>query len=1361
MTIKDQNNTGKKPKTMFYRGLGRTLLSAFLALAIIPMTVVSIISYRNAHQSLQDDAGKALHSVANLKTQQIDDYFDEILTDLMLQSEMHSNMQFLASLENLADAYKESGLPVRDFTRSFKWTLLVEEKGNDLKAYRRTYGYHDIFLMDAQGNILFTAAGEEDLGTNLFQGKNAGTRFAAACQKALTTGRPAFSDYEVYDPSGVDAVFGFFAAAIVEDDGEKIGLIALQFAIDPIDKIMQAPIGLGKTAETYLVGPDLKMRSNSILSAAKTVLKNPVETAQTRLWKQQIDKNIAIQAMEHTESIYNGPHGQAVLGTHSDIDIEGVSFAVVAEIEQKEAFASADRLRSIMFGLLMVTGLLVVLIAVFISRRIVRPIQTLSAGAQRVAAGDLGHTIEVRSKNEIGEMTNSFNAMVQSLRQTSAENTLQSWYKTGLAQLNEDMRGDKDMDELGRSTITFLAKYLDAKIGAIYLADDHNDLKLVGSYAYKKRKNLSSTFRIGEGLVGQAALEKESILLANVPDDYIAISSGLGETVPRNILVLPFMHNGDVKGVVELGSLREFSDTDLNFLNQVSESIAIAIHSAESRHKVRKLLEQTQIQAKELETQQEELRASNEELEEQREELRSTNEELESQTEELRASNEELEEKTEVLESQKQEIEKRRQQVEQAKQGVEEKARELERASKYKSEFLANMSHELRTPLNSLLILAKILKDNDEGNLTAEQVESADVIYGGGQQLLMLINDILDLSKVEAGKMEIHNENVSFDALAGSITTQFGPLAKEKNLNLEVVIGPDAPSSFMTDGQRLGQILRNLLSNAFKFTAAGSVTLEIGLPDEQTQFSDKSLTTGNTLAFAVKDTGPGIAKDKMQSIFEAFQQADGSTNRRYGGTGLGLSISRAMSDLLGGEIQLHSEEGRGSTFTLLLPLERRREKTEEQAEPKDAPEHPKRRTIQHAKPQVVPSHGTQFIPDDRADIKEGDKTVLIIEDDARFSKVLMNQSRKKGFKCLAAGDGGGGLQLAAEYKPSAIILDLGLPDIDGSIVLDNLKYSLSTRHIPVHVISAQDKNNELLTKGAIGFLTKPVTTTDIDEVFVRIENILNADVRRVLVVEDDTDNRKAILALLESKHVEIKEAATGTEAIQLIKESVFDCVILDLGLPDMTGFDLLDQLDKDDAVQLPPIVVFTGKALTSEELLQLSRYTTKIVVKDANSPERLLDETSLFLHSVESNLPREHRKTLRMFHDPDSLLKDKKVLLVDDDLRNNFAMSRALTRQGIEVVMADNGQMALDKMKENGDIDLVLMDIMMPVMDGYEAMKQIRKQRQYKNLPIIALTAKALVEDRAKCIKAGANDYLAKPVDMDRLESLMQVLLCK
>ena len=745
------------------------------------------------------------------------------------------------------------------------------------------------------------------------------------------------------------------------------------------------------------------------------------------------------------------------------------------------------------------------------------------------------------------------------------------------------------------------------------------------------------------------------------------------------------------------------------------------------------------------------------ELEKREEELKMQQEELKASNEEIEASNEELEEKTKALEEQNMQIQQQAVELEEGKKLIEEQVAAVERASKYKSEFLANMSHELRTPLNSLLILAKMLAQNEEGNLTEEQVEEAHVIHNGGLELLGLINDILDLSKVEAGKLSLLVEEVPLQGIVKRLQQQFAPVAKEKKLELAVQVADDLPEMLTTDVQRVEQILKNLLSNAFKFTQEGSVTLEIRRP-EQPELQRFSVKRDEAIAFSVIDTGIGIEPSKFKDIFEAFQQENGSIDRHYGGTGLGLTIARKFSHMLGGEIQIASKKGEGSRFTLVLPVV-----MGEVVLPVDEPylatpvADDSSRIALKPMPKVW---AAEFIADDRKNIAPKDKVLLIIEDDKHFAGTLMKIARKRGYKCLAAGDGKTGLLLANEEAVHAIILDLSLPDIDGMNVLDQLKHNLKTRHIPVHIISGRDEADNVvpLRKGAIGYLTKPVEAEKIEGALSKLEGLLEAGVKKILVIEDDHKNQIAIQSLLKKKDVEITIVGTGNDGMQKARETPFDCIVLDLQLPDMTGFEWLETMGKRP---LPPVIVYTARELNEEEAKKLSRYTGSIIIKGAKSPERLLDEVTLFLHSVESTLSADQQEIIRMQHNPDKVLLGRTVLLTDDDLRNTFALSKLLKAHGMNMVIADNGQMALEKLKEDPSIELVIMDIMMPIMDGYQAMQAIRAQREFKDLPIITLTARAMPEEQEKCMAAGANDYLTKPVDIERLLTLLRVWLFK
>jgi CheY-like chemotaxis protein/CHASE3 domain sensor protein len=976
-------------------------------------------------------------------------------------------------------------------------------------------------------------------------------------------------------------------------------------------------------------------------------------------------------------------------------------------------------------------------------------------------------------------------AILQKLTELVADNEQQYWLKNQFSRITGMSQGVVNLEKMVDMLICEIAKLVEAGQGVFYVKDNNHkspqfgEFILLGSYAFTERKNISNSFRAGQGLVGQSVVEKKKILLTNVPSDYIHIQSGLGESKPLTLLVLPVLFEEEVIALIELASFQMFTKIQQDLLDQISAALGVIIDSVTSRQRTEQLLQESQVLAEELQSQQEELRTSNEELEEQTVMLKHSEEKLKIQSEELQAINEEMEVKTSHLEMQKDDIEKQNQLIQISKRDIEIKAKELELASKYKSEFLANMSHELRTPLNSLLILSKSLASNPEANLTEDQIESAKVIYSGGLDLLTLINDILDLSKVEAGKLDIQPEEVTLESILHNLHNQFNHVAKDKDFHFIIEKEESLPQTIITDAQRTEQILKNLLSNAFKFTRSGTITLRFERPSPQIKFFNRDITHGNVIAMLVRDTGIGIPDNKQKAIFEAFQQADGSTSRKYGGTGLGLTISRELAKLLGGEIQLESTEGKGSCFTLFLPIEGPIEDnivmdpyqvTNLNKETGSLIELEafagKALAAASIDEDIIEPYPVKvFIEDDRELVqsngKEKGKVALIIEDDKNFAKVLLDLSRKKGFKCIVAGDGFSGVQLAKQYIPTAVLLDLGLPDMNGLKVLDHLKYNNETRHIPVHIISGNEESITSLSRGAIGFLSKPISSEDVDAVFARIDDSLSERTKLVLVVEDDVNNQKAIYELLKHKKIEIDRVYTGKEALEQIELKEYDCIILDLKLPDMTGFELLEKLVDYKNSNVPPIIINTGKELTQDEYKELNRFTDSIVIKGVNSPERLLDEVSLFLHSVQKLLPLEQRQNIRMIHDSDDTLKGRKVLLVDDDLRNTFALSKILKQHGLEVVMADNGQMALDQLDSEPGIELVIMDIMMPIMDGYEAMIRIRENPEHQTLPIIALTAKAMTGDREKCIEGGANDYMTKPVDTDSLLSLIRVWLFK
>jgi CheY-like chemotaxis protein/CHASE3 domain sensor protein/putative methionine-R-sulfoxide reductase with GAF domain len=928
----------------------------------------------------------------------------------------------------------------------------------------------------------------------------------------------------------------------------------------------------------------------------------------------------------------------------------------------------------------------------------------------------------------------------------------QNRIRKGLLQLGEVMAGEQSVASLAKNVIETIANFIRAQVGAIYLSDDTGMLKWAGGYAFQQNKNTAPLeFQFGDGLIGQAAAQKKLISFDNLPNHHLKVRSAtIDEMNPANLFVVPFLHEGKVKGVTEFGTSSALSESDLEYLKLGFDNVAVAFNSAQIRARITALLEETQSQAEELQVQQEELRTANEEL-------HAKTHELESQQEELRQANEELEEQRTALEAQTKRLESNNREIQKAQSVIEEKARDVERASQYKSEFLANMSHELRTPLNSILLLSKSMSENDEQNLTVDQEEICRTIYTSGVDLLSLINDILDLSKVEAGKLDIHSAEINISELSKTMQNLFQPQVQNKGLAFKVEISAQCPKYVFTDRLRLEQILKNFLSNAIKFTHSGVVTLTFDRPDAKLDLSSSGLARDSAIAISVQDTGIGIPDNMKNRVFEAFEQIDSTVSRKYGGAGLGLTISKNLAELLGGEIQLESASGRGSRFVVILPEHLAKDGPTDRAVkiPQPAPS----ASIPHSAKQKTGAHG---IEDDRKHLSERDKTILIVEDDPNFAKILYGYCQKRGFKCLLAGDGESALTDAKEFHPSAVILDLRLPGISGLAVLEYLKNDSKTRHIPVHVMSVDEKITDVLKMGAIGFLNKPATQHEIENAIQKIDSKISNKSRNVLIVEDRAVERESILKLIGTRDVKCEGVASGTEALARLKTESFDCMVLDLKLPDMSGFELLEKIEKEKPISVPPIIVYTGRDLTLEEINRLQGFSQTIIVKGVHSQERLLNEVTLFLHRVEADLPKEQQQILEKVRHREEIFEGKNLLVVDDDMRNVFALRSIFARKGFEISVAKTGKEAIEKLNaQQPTIDIVLMDIMMPEMDGYEAMRQIRQDKRFEKLPIIALTAKAMETDRAKCIDAGANDYLSKPIDMDHLLSLLRVWLSR
>ncbi|PTR34324.1 signal transduction histidine kinase [Luteibacter sp. OK325] len=917
------------------------------------------------------------------------------------------------------------------------------------------------------------------------------------------------------------------------------------------------------------------------------------------------------------------------------------------------------------------------------------------------------------------------------IRNASRTRIRATWLQAGQLELAAVMAGEQETETLGANILSFLARFADAQAGVLFVGAA-NAYERIGAYGLAPGHQVVERFLPTEGLLGQAAAERRTFVVNDVPDGYLAIGSALGQDKPRHLVLMPTVVDGEVNGVLELGFFSAVDEDVITLLEQASAAIGVALRSATYRTDLSRLLEETRRQSDSLQHQGEELRASNEELEEQSRALKQSQHELEQQQAELEQTNAHLEEQANQLESQRDDLAR-------ANEVIENKAKEVLRASRYKSDFLANMSHELRTPLNSALILSKLLADNPRGNLTEEQVKFAHTIHSSGNDLLTLINDILDLSKIEAGHIEIHAESLSVDRMIKGLVPLFQPIAEQKGLTFEVSTSAGCPPIVETDRQRLEQVLKNLLSNAFKFTEQGSVHLHV------------SCNRQGDFVFAVSDTGIGISAEQQTRIFEAFQQADGTISRKYGGTGLGLSISLELSRLLGGGIVVDSEVGRGSTFSLTIPRLPGAVRLPTSAAP----------VVVEAASPIAPR-----IPDDRFEAADHRRSILVIEDDERFAGILLELAREMNFRCLIATSAQEALALARHYLPQAIVLDVGLPDQSGLSVLDILKRDVRTRHIPIHVVSATDHSHAALSMGAVGYLLKPVKRAQLAEVLNKLDARLSQGVRRVLVVEDDDVQRDAIRQLLASADVETVAAATAAECLEHLKGQTFDCMVLDLSLPDASGFTLLETLSGEGIHAFPPVIVYTGRDLTADEETRLRVYSRSIIIKGAKSPERLLDEVSLFLHQVVTDLPPEHQRMIQEAQHRDALLEGRRVLIVEDDVRNVYALINILEPRGCVLTVARNGQEAIDALHKASDgsgkdIDLVLMDVMMPVMDGLTATRAIRDDPRWKKLPIITLTAKAMPDDQETCLQAGASDYMAKPLDVDKLLSLVRVWLAQ
>lgn len=958
-------------------------------------------------------------------------------------------------------------------------------------------------------------------------------------------------------------------------------------------------------------------------------------------------------------------------------------------------------------------------------------IKIISTVAGQIAKGNYDIRVEYTESDALGGITESLNNMASSLQESFITLSNEEWLQAGVAELSNVMIGEKTLEQLTKDIVHYLATYTNSNAGVMYLLEG-SDLHTIASYSYISNKDREH-FKLGEGLTGQAALSGQVLELKSITPEDIKISYALGEAKPAHVVAVPLMDE-KTNGVVELATLNEFSALEIEFLSSVANNIGIAIKAAQNRKRLQELLEETQSQSEELQMQHSELESMNAELETQTEKLQASEEELRVQQEELQQTNEELAERSVLLEEKNMEIQK--------------KSEDLELTTRYKSEFLANMSHELRTPLNSILLLSRLLSENNDSNMNEEQVEFAKVIQSSGNGLLGLIDEILDLSKIEAGKMELELMDITINEVTGSLNDLFHEVAKEKGIGFNI-ISNEAPMVIKTDKMRLEQILKNLISNAIKFTSEGSVTLEI----------KKNPKDAKQISFIVKDTGIGIPREKQPLVFEAFQQADGSTKRKYGGTGLGLSISRELAKLLKGEITLASTVNEGSEFTLSIPMigssiGQLTDKHYSYPQQEEITE--KTTEATSAENKYLSAHIPEDVPDDREIIQEGDRVILIVEDDVNFAKSLLEFARQRQYKGIITVRGDHALNLAIVYKPVGILLDIQLPIKSGWQVMEELKNNSQTKHIPVHIMSSHKLKQESLLKGAVNFLDKPIAFEQMPEIFKRIEHIINRESKKVLIIEDNSKHAKALAYFLETYNINSEIKSEVSDGLDALQKSDVDCVILDMGVPDKQAYEILENVRKNPDLENLPVIVFTGKSLSMKEELKIKKYADSIVVKTAHSYQRMLDEVSLFMHLMEENKATSAPKKRNLLN---NILSDKTVLVVDDDVRNIYSLTKALEALKMNIITAIDGTEAITALEKHPEIDVVLLDMMMPNMDGYETATVIRQNPKLKNLPVIAVTAKAMTGDREKCINAGASDYITKPVDVDQLLSLLRVWL--
>ncbi|WP_372681802.1 response regulator [Desulfosarcina sp.] len=1336
---------------VFRRGLGRQLLLFGLGLAMVPMALVAWLSYQTAHQRLDHEVRQNIRIVAELKSRQLQRFVDDRLAEADKQGRQRTTLSFFNTLVRRHAAAEET---VSEFVSSVPWAMATSAFGADMELHANLYGYSDILVVDPVGNILFSSARHKDLAENLNQGGLAKTRFAEAFRRTLDSGNPSFAGFERYSPAG-DTEMAFVTAPIRGENSPPAGVIAFQIPLSTVQPMVEAPVGLGTGSQMYLVDSDLTMLAGAT-GSPHLYTGVRVDTAQTRLWrKNQSDDGFPSSAEE--PFAYAGPAGNPVIGTHAQIRLGNTLYALIVEMETAAAFGAIHPLRAAIFTIVILTGVGALVLSAILARSILEPVRDLSRHASMVQQGHFDHDMHVAASHEIGELAASFNSMIQHLK---TQNSTLSRFISGLANLHRLVGDGQTLAELSLASLEFLCDFLDLCQADFFIMDDQGELKCISRFPGHPDGEGQPIFDAKDGWIGQADQLKTITIFHKEPIN--GLVSPVSEPDLANLIAAPLMWRQTVKGVLVLMKTGVFSRPDYHFVEAAAPVIAVAVDAASTRQQEEALLEQTRKQAQRLKAREASLEESTHQMQLQSRAFQASEEKLQFKQMELEAANAQmvknagdLEAHMAILEKQKLDMEKQNTELEKTHLELAEKARQLEISSRYKTEFMANMSHELRTPLNSILLLSRLLLENKENNLTTRQFEFAQTIHSAGEDLLNLINEILDLAKVESGKMEVELQAVWVQSIADAIQVSFAPLAEQRGIRFTIRVASDVPERLITDRKRVEQIIKNFLSNAFKFTARGTIHLEFTVSRELVicRGADDAGDHG-CLAISVVDTGIGIPAAKQQMVFEAFQQVDGSTRRKYGGTGLGLSISRELARMLGGIITLESEDEQGSRFTLHLPIIPLPEN-----EPAVIRTDPFGRSATQAAAspsstgETESTPGVDPVPDDRHRLAPGDRCILIIDPDPGTTETIKDQAYLKGYKVLVAEQFQTGLHFADYYLPAAIFLNLGLTDAHGWTMVHRIKANPGSRHIPVFTFALPADDFHAAVHGAAGHVNDPVTPLQLEAAFQRIHHLQSTQDRTILVVAPDPDAAGQITDAVGGKTIHIMAAATAAEAKTALKTGVAHAVILHPALDAAEQHGFLTAMRNDPM----PVFLYPGASLDIQPAGGVEPFSAVVNLEAIDAPDRLLQALVSRLHLLPDALEAPHRDRLLAADNRLSGLKGRKVLLVDDDMRTVFAVSNVLEDQGAEVFTGKSGKESLDKLDGFPDIDLVLMDVMIADVDGYQAIREIRRRDRFKALPIVALTAKAMQGDRSKCIAAGADDYLAKPVNLDKLTSMLKI----